>query len=679
MLFFVTIPILIFQSNKLNRPIRTKFLQLILLIAVPLFVVLIHFFFVEICSFIDGIVFYFVISIVSGLIASLLAEIIFIISPKKHYLLLFVSLIILISIPLLELYFNPQIYFYSPLIGFFPGSIYDEDINVDFKLITYRVLNLLFVFSLFLIFRKNIFKKKIIPVLLILGGLITSFFISPILGFSTTESRLNKILPNKIGINNFEIHYDKIDSLEQKVILLHHNYYYLELKKSIKTTPRRKVTVYLFNNDEDKRIYFGSGNADVSKPWLYQIYLDRNSWRTTLNHELAHVFSAEFGNSLLKLAGDYNPFLIEGFATAKDPFFDIYNIDHLAAIHHKNSNKNILREIYNGLNIFGFNSTVSYIYSGSFSKYLIENYGIDKFKRYYANNNFEEVYKKEFTAVSNEYFDYLKNLSVDSNQSLYSYYFGRKALIQKDCPRYIAKKIKEGWRLFEEGEFAESKEIFQNVLSHTENYSALVGLSECLIKEKSFSEVANILESFIPKFANTPYEFLLRLRLADVYGITENYDKALELYSKLESDEPNFSLQTLSDFRIKLLEKKLFKDYLLADDSTKLKILLKLNQDIYYYSSIPIVIALSKNLKIDYDEFLSFFDKPFVNFDEYSFYSFLKLSQYMIDNLDFTRARKMAALSRRLNQNYAFADYLDDNYKMAEWFYFNSGNFQQIK
>jgi len=672
LLFFITIPILIFSNYKRNREAASKYFQIIFLLITPLIVVMLNYFSIEICSIIDGLNFYLVIALVSGIVAYLMGEIIYIISPKRTNLLLIISLIILILIPILELYLYPQIYFYSPLIGFFPGSIYDEDINIDYKLIIYRLLNFLFIYSFYILSKRSLIKSKTILACSIVVALVVSFFLSPILGFSTNEKSLTNILPNKIETDKFIIYFDKIDSVEQNILSLHFHYYFSELEKSVKTTPSKKVKAFVFENYDDKRKYFGSGNADVAKPWLYQIYLDKYSWKSTLRHELAHIFSAEFGSSFLKLAGDLNPFLIEGFATANDPFIDILSVDNLAAIHYKNSNQNIISSLNRSLNFFGFNSTLSYIYSGSFCKFLIESYGIEKFKRYYSGNNFEEVYSKNFLEVTEDYLNFLKKTSTDSSSGKFHYYFGRKALIQKNCPRYIEKQIKKGWSYFEEEDIVEAKKIFLNVLNHSDNYSALIGLTECLVKQDSLSKAILLLKQNIQKFEKTPYEYLANFKLADIYALSDENNQAIELYKNLEHHKPNMNLQTLSNLRIVLLNEGLLKKYLLADDSVKFNILLRLNEKNYCYPSIPILLTLTNNLRIDNEKFLSIFNKPFVNFDNYSFYAFLKLSQYLVDNFDFTKARKVAALSKRLNSDEIYAEYLDNNYKMIEWFYFNS-------
>lgn len=675
LLYFITVPILTIHNNRKDKKSANKYSQFILLILSPFIVVIFSLFFIDICSFIDGLFFFVIIALVSGIIAFLLSEIIYFIAPKRSYLLLVFSLLILLSIPIIEIYIFPQIYFYSPLIGFFPGSIYDEDISLDSKLIIYRIINLLFIYLFFLVIRKNITKNRIVLSLLILTGLVASFLISPILGFSTNKDRLKNILPKRIETNRFVVYYDKLDSLEQKILTIYFTYYYSELQKNIKTTPSKKIEAFLFENDEDKREYFGSGNADVAKPWLYQIYLNKNSWKSTLKHELAHIFSAEFGSSLLKLSGYLNPFLIEGFANASDPFIDIIPIDYLAALHYKTTKRNIVPQLKSSMNFFGFNSTLSYLYSGSFCKYLIETYGIEKFKQFYKSNDFEKSYDKEFLSVYNEYLKFLNSITVDTNSSAFDYYFGRKALIQKDCPRFIEKKIKQAWNLFEKGDIKKSKSLFSEILNYSNNYSALIGMTECLIKQDSLPNAERVVKTNISKFHKTPYEYLLKFRLADIYSLSGRFDEAIQLYKNLENDKPNFNLELLSNFRIELFNLDLLKDYLVSDDSSKLEIIIKLNEEQYVYSSIPILITLSKKLNKNYEYVLKLFNKPFVHFDKYSFYAFLKLSEFMLDNFDFYRARKMAALSKRINSIDYLSEYLDNNYKMKEWFYFNFTNF----
>jgi hypothetical protein len=671
LLFFFTIPILIFHYNKKKKEKSERVNHTLALVLSPIVVIILGLIFNDVCSLLDGFIFFLIISFISGLIAYFLTEIAYNISSKFGYIIYGIFLFYLIITPLIELYFQPQIYFYSPLIGFFPGSFYDEDINIDQTLVLYRFFNIVSILLIYKLSLVKIEKQKIILIFSFISLLILSHYLSPVLGFSTTESVLQKVLNEKIVGNNFEIYSTRLDSLERQNIALHLNYYMTELQKDTKLNLSKKIKVFLFSNAHQKKKYFGSENADVAKPWLYHIYLDRESWKETLKHELAHLFSSEFAEQPLKLAGDLNPFLIEGFATAKDPYFDNISIDYLAATHYAFSRTELLQSICKGFNFFSFNSTLSYIYSGSFTKYLINKFGLEKFKHYYRTNNFESVYHKNFAEVVNDYYGFLSNIKIDTNQHHYNYYFGRNSLIQKKCPRYVEKKVKQAWKLLSENENDLAKIKFAEVLEFNNNYSALVGLTECLIKEDSLQKALYIIIHNLDKFNGTPYEYLLKFRLADIYSMLNNYEKAQEIYALIENYNCEMSLSILSNLRLELIKKGKLREYLLGNDSLKVIILSELNREGYIYSSIPSLIKLAKSFKIQYEEFIKFFNRPFVDFDNYSSEALYRLSEYMIDNQDFQRARKMAALSRRLNKELRYEEFFENHFKKTEWFYIN--------
>src|SRR5512139_558254 len=116
------------------------------------------------CSFWDGLLFYLVITCPSVIIGSAIGAISFhFIKRFRVILYVFIFLMILSILPLLEIYFNPQVYLYNPLFAYFPGTIYDEGITVDFKLLLYRIFNLIFFLSILRYFvrwsrRENLFN-----------------------------------------------------------------------------------------------------------------------------------------------------------------------------------------------------------------------------------------------------------------------------------------------------------------------------------------------------------------------------------------------------------------------------------------------------------------------------------------------------------------------------------------
>ena len=158
----------------------------------PLVISLSHDLFTVSCSIKDGLVFYLVITLPSVMIGAALAVLSEFISRKFAYLFFILLYLAVLSITFFEFFYNPQIYFYNPVYGYFPGTIYDEAIGVDLKLIIYRSLNLIFFGSVYLVSSYVYFEQKIISrkLIIYITSLITVVFIylSPSFGYPIFSS-----------------------------------------------------------------------------------------------------------------------------------------------------------------------------------------------------------------------------------------------------------------------------------------------------------------------------------------------------------------------------------------------------------------------------------------------------------------------------------------------------------
>ena len=116
----------------------------------------------------------------------------------------------------------------------------------------------------------------------------------------------------------------------------------------------------------------------------------------------------------------------------------------------------------------------------------------------------------------------------------------------------------------------------------------------------------------------------------------------------------------------------MLKQYVEGNNAQRLKILEKMNSVKIVYSSIPAAVELSSVVGQNYNAFTSIFSKKF-NVENYSSsYAMFKLSGYMMDNLDFTSARKIAELAMNLKNDENFNKILSSNFEKANWFYYNA-------
>jgi hypothetical protein len=481
---------------------------------------------------------------------------------------------------------------------------------------------------------------------------------------------LKSKLSTRIESEHFIIHADRrIEKDELKLIVLNQEYYFQELQNYFRENPSNKINSYLFFNAEQKKELFGAGNADVAKPWLNCIYISLDSWESTLKHEIAHCFTAEFGTGIFKLASGFNPALIEGVAEASDGFYDENSINYLASLAYQNNYRIDLNSLFSSFSFFGSVSSLSYIYSGSFIYYLISEFGIDKVKQFYKTNDFKSAFGIELSKVTDNYEKFLEKLLPDVNKEQANYYFGRKSLISKVCPRYVAASLQEAWDHYYSNDFYSAEIKFNEIISKDDNYSAIVGLAKIYEDADSIDKAIKLLNSFLKNFDGTSSEFDLKFRLAELYVKNSELTQASDLYNSLANTSSGRRMKLLANTRLALIENGNIIKYVSGSDFDKYTILKELNSKKYFYPSIPLMIDLSLSLGEDYNGFLINFRNDFEVKDELSSYAILKLSEYMLRNFDYANARKMAGFALRFKENENFLRLTEDNYKKSEWFF----------
>lgn len=652
---------------------RRLFAKLFYLFLLPLVISLIHSLFTMFCSLSDGLLFYFVIALPSVFVGLGIAVVSILLTNKIRKTIFLFIVILLALVPVLEIYFFPQIYFYSSLIGFFPGNIYDEGLSPDWQLVLHQLLILLYVILIIYSYYKwknHIQNFKIKFVIFIVSVFVMFEIVSSYLGFTTPYSRLNNYLPEKIITENTVLHFDKLKEGEAKFIALNQQYYYEKLSKELKLNVKRKIDVYLFNSREQKKTLFGAGNADVAKPWQYSVYISKESWDQTLQHEMIHVFSAEFGTGIFKLASGLNSAMIEGMAESIDNNVDNYTVVDLASLAYKNGYRINIRDLFEGLNFFKQNSTLSYTYSGAFFKFLNDKFGIAKLKEFYAEGSFKKIFGEDIESLKNDFEKVLQSSPDIGNENMANYYFGRLSIIQKICPRFVSDRLRKAWKYFYDSDLKKAEALFIEVNDKIINYSALTGLSEIYFKQGKINSAINLLNLNLNKLSNTPYYFNLQLKLADFYILSNQRDSAAVIYENLQNENANYYLSSLANVRLELLKIDKLKNYLEGTDSIRYKILFDLNEQNYFYDSIELLLLLAKENNIDYKSLQRIFNKTFFIEDIESSYAVFKLSQYLLETGNYSGSRKMAALCLRFKVENPFYNAFIQNYDKVSWFYY---------
>lgn len=661
--------------SKADYKLSILALNLLIILVVPLVIIIVYSIFTMFCSFCDGLGFYVLIVTTSTLFGSAISFVVdFVLNRfKKTIFLIIIFLVALI--PVLEIYFLPQVYFYSPLIGFFPGNIYDEGLSPDLKLLSHQaVVSLFSGLMIFLVikYRRYFNSKKILLITLIFCLSVAFQYSSSWFGFSTTYSSLENDLNKEISSDQIILHYDKLNEMESEFLKLCAYYYYSELENVLQVKPSKQIHIYIFNSREQKKVLFGAGNADVAKPWQYAIYISADSWEHTLKHELVHIFSAEFGTGPFKLAAGFNPALIEGLAEAIEGTTDEYALKDFTALAFNNIRRIDLNSLFTGLNFFKSNSSLSYSYSGAFIQYLIKKFEIVKVKQFYSNNDFEKTFNANLTSEIKLFENELHNNTILNDYTMADYYFGRLSILQKVCPRFISDRLNVAYIYLNEKKYDEAEKLFKEINQKTTNYSASVGLAEIYVEKNNYKAAIKLLSNDFNKFKNTPYSYFLTIKMCDLYILSDEIEIALFDYNYIIKNNPHKDLVRLAKLRKDLFKNNLIKQYLTGNDSVKFNCVKQLNDSTYNYNSIPILINLFQSQNVNYNNSLSVFNKTFIVDNLESSYAAFRLSKYMLANFDFVNGRKYAALSLRYKEENPFYLVMKENYEMANSFFINN-------
>ncbi len=581
---------------------------------------------------------------------------------------IFVILFFILFIPiLLEYYFYPQIYFYNSLISYYPGTIYDEELLINFKFVTYRVI--IFAFSFLLIYLalqvKKQTLKRINSILIICTSVILFVIFKPLFGFATNETRTLKILSTKIETEHFIINFSSRITKDDITRLTNlHEYYYDRIKETVHFEPTRKIKSFVYYNADEKGLLFGSKAADVSKPWLYQIYLNYQTINASLQHELVHSFSAEIGVTPLKVANSFNAALIEGFAMAIDDSLGKNNINYIVFLAKQNGYNVPFKRLFSNSGFFSTYSGLSYYFAGSFIKYLISQYGLNSVINLYKTLDIQKTFHKSIEKLENEYSVYLQKQNFIPNKYTAKYYFGYKPFISKICPRYEIKMINYADELVDKKQYSKAKEIYFDIYDKTNSYNSLYGAVFCLVKQKKYNLAFNLLDKEIDKFYNSSSYFNLKYVLGEVYLKLGNYEKSKKIFNELKNYEITevYSLSVINILNLTNYDTDLANRFVFSSPKIELNIVekiknIKLKKRFYF--------LYLKNSSSFYDSLsTNDFDKN----DKFVSYNFYLISEKLFQLNKFELAKSFIVESLLLNKNKVNYCLFTNQLRKINWF-----------
>ncbi len=638
-------------------------LKYLLIFLIPFVMQAIKILFAGYSCFWHGTRFYFVITLPSVIIGIGIAAFA-LISSKKHSLALFIVYYILIALmPLWILYYYQQLYFYNPLIGIFPGTVYDELIHITPLLLIHQIACICIAVLLMFLAQKNAGRQTRIRkfVVLFLTG-IAIWYLSPISPFVTPRDHIEKELKGRIRTEHFLIYFRE-GSLSRdaaKDFALLHEVYFDQLRQFYQTEPKTQIRSYIFHSPEEKSRLLGTAAADFAKPWKNEIYITDESLANTLKHELAHVFTSSFGYSPYKLSHGFDPAMLEGAATASSPVYDDFPLNYMAFQALSADTNLSVSSLFGGLSFFGGVSSTSYCISGSFCRYLINTYGILNFRNAYKNGFSKEIYGKSLSELGKEYKASLFAQGFVYNKDLADYYFRGQGLLQKTSPHYAAELRWESMLLMKDGRYVDALNKLQD--THRSLLQASLLKVQILEKLHRFDEAIYILREAREACGKSGACKDIELALANCYFMKGDLEKAGSMYKELWEHAHRPFFKSICAARVVAVQNREHAEDVFSDDDlVKFRLYSNLLTKSGNSSIIPVVLILSGAIDAPYAATRETIQKWFAHQKTVEEYNVLWLLRFALNHGDIEFARDI--LYKNDSKNIIFSPAISEERK----------------
>lgn len=312
-----------------------------LLLLIPLIIILLNSIRIKNCNYIDGLLFYLLLPIFSCFTVTA-AGLFFNLLIRRRWIayLAYLTFLIVSCVPTFtNLIFHPPVFAFHPILGYFPGPIYDFIISITPTLLISRTETILWglVFISISAFTCEVNRSTdLIPKLRwqrliefssqfsLLRIMTISFLVLATIGIEFNSGKLG-IRPSRNDIahalggyretDHFEIYYHR--ELDEQIDLFEVDceFRYAQLSEYLNTESSQKIRVYLYASPSQKKNLIGAGETFVEDPFGYGFHVHMLGFpHPVLKHELAHVLTADWSPWKVSL----NVGMHEGVAVAAD-------------------------------------------------------------------------------------------------------------------------------------------------------------------------------------------------------------------------------------------------------------------------------------------------------------------------------------------------------------------------
>jgi hypothetical protein len=350
---------------------------------------------------------------------------------------LVVGLLVLVT----ALFLNPQKRLHDLFFGFIHGPIYDEWIPVSEGFFIARILAFVLGF-LCLFVATNVLKSRTKRASTLQRSLLLGCFVSCVLYlWQRSDSgygvgHLQKLLPRSAQVDGLVI-WDQPgnEAYESKRILFlkEASFHIQELTGILRTNITKPIHVFLYPDEDFKKIYFGGGGTDITDVVTPSIHVTNDGFpHPTLRHELVHALASNHGWH--GLGFHPNMAITEGLAVMLAPIRQDLTLDQQAAVIVQSELIADPKSIFSMVGFWKASGPRAYTMAGSLIEDVMKSLGMDIWKGVYDGSTDLLALKHNDVLVVDQWLTKLASMDVKDQMERSKHAFKRGGVLEELCP-----------------------------------------------------------------------------------------------------------------------------------------------------------------------------------------------------------------------------------------------------
>lgn len=453
------------------------------------------------------------------------------------------------------LYTSPAIFAFGHFFGYFPGTLYDPDIAIEARYLSFRastaaqlggfvalVLGAVDPATARVSGRK---ARRGVGALAVAGLFFAASLTAELRATELGHRSTAESIAERLGTTLHGEHCDAVVPRElarERAVRLRDDcdLRVVQMSEALGITPSSRVTAFFFRSTREKRELMGASGTYIAKPWRREVYLQIAGWpHPVLTHEIVHVVAADVGVGPFRISGRLggwlpSPGIIEGIAVALAWEERDALTPHQWARAMMSLGLTPSIADTEGLGFLLQPASRAYVASGSFMRWILETRGPDVVRAIYRSGSYEGPLEMDLGDAEAEWRDWLReNVPLPPEAlAMAEARFDRPAIFSQVCPHAVAALMEEVAGDIAAGDDTHAARTCEQILDIDPNDTrARAWLAVSLARDGEIERARRELDRLIgPPSASRPVIRAARQGIADALWAAGHEDEAAEMY-----------------------------------------------------------------------------------------------------------------------------------------------------